>query len=419
MAEQWGALAGVRVLDLGWAMAGPQATALLAAYGADVIKVESRSRPDLARTTFGPIMRPDLPYDGSGYFVNFNRNKRGIALNMAESEGRTVFARLLTIADGVLENFSAGVMESWGFGYQDMRRIRSDIVYVSMAGFGHSGPYRDYQTFGPTVQAVSGLTHLSGFPDLPPAGWGFSYMDHTGGYYGAMAMLQALLHRRRTGQGQYIDLAQVEAAITLTGTAVLDRAVNGRSSHRTGNATGPGEVPFAPHGVYRCAPDADERIGDDAWIAIAVATEDQWLALCDAIDASDLAADPALHAVEGRLQRAAEIDAAIEAWTAPRGARHAMEMLQAVGVPAGMVQRSRDLAERDPQLRHRGMRPTVDHPALGRLTVDGVPVRFSRTPAVIERAAPLLGEHNAAVYGHLLGMEADEIARLEAKRILW
>lgn len=416
MGERWGPLTGVRILDLGWMMAGPQATALLAAYGAEVLKIESRARPDWARTAFGPIIHPD-PYDGSGYFNNFNRNKRSITLNMATARGRELFARLLAVSDGVLENFSAGVLARWGFSYAEMARIRPDIVYVSMSGLGHDGPYSGYQTFGPTVQALSGLTHQSGFPEMEPAGWGFSYMDHTGGYYGAIAMLQALFHRRRTGRGQHVDLSQVEAAITLTGTAILARSVNGHDSRRLGNTSG--EPPAVPHGVYRCAPDPDPQVGDDAWVAIAVETDSQWRALCDVIDAPDLAADPRLATLAGRQPRAAAIDAAIEAWTRPRTPWEVMDALQAAGVPAGAVQRSRDLAERDPQIRHRGMRPTVTHPLLGEWPVDGVPVRFSRTPAAIKRPGPLLGEANADVYGDLLGLCTAELEQLAGEQVLW
>ena len=411
-----GPLAGVRVLDLGWMMAGPQATAILAAYGAETVKIESRARPDLARTTFGPIVVPES-LDGSGYFNNFNRNKRSITLNMTTERGRELFGRLLMVSDGVLENFAPGVLERWGFSYAAMARIRPDIVYVSMGGFGHSGPYREYQTFGPTVQAVSGLTHQSGFPDREPAGWGFSYMDHTGGYYGALAMLQALLHRRHTGRGQHVDLAQVEAAITLTGTAILDKSVNGRDSTRLGNTSG--EPPAAPHGVYRCAPDPDPNVGDDAWVAVAVQTEDEWRALCNVIGAPDLSHDSRLSSIADRQAHAALVDAAIEAWTRQRTPWEAMDALQAAGVPAGAVQRSRDLIERDPQLRHRGMHPEITHPLLGTFQADGIPVRFSRTPAAIKAPGPLLGEANDDMFGALLGLCADEVEALAGDHVLW
>lgn len=416
MSERWGPLAGVRILDLGWMMAGPQATSILAAYGAETIRVESRNRPDLARTTFGPLVHEDR-YDGSGYFNNFNRNKRSISLNMTTPRGRELFARLLAVSDAVLENFSAGVMAKWGFTYEAMRAIRPDIVYVSMAGFGQSGPYRDYQTFGPSVQASSGLTHQSGFPELAPAGWGFSYMDHTGGYMGAIAMLQALLHRRRTGRGQHVDLSQVEAAVTLTGPAILDYAVNGRPSTRIGNTSG--EPAMAPHGVYRCAPDPDPRIGDDMWVAITVETDAQWQSLCGIIGRPDLSSDPRLCTLAGRMDHAGEIDAAIESWTRQRDPWQAMDELQAAGVPAGAVQRSRDLATRDPQIAHRGMRPVITHPLVGTSQVDGVPVRFSRTPAAIKRHSPLMGEHNHHYLSALLGLSDPEIDSLEQEQVLW
>ena len=195
------ALSGLRIIDLGWAMAAPQATRILADFGAEVIKVESHARLDMGRVVFGPFVG-ERGLETSGYFNNFNRNKRGISLNMATAEGRRSSAVSWRFRTASVENFSADVMAKWGFDYEGLCRHRPDIVYVSMAGLGHSGPYREYQTFGPTVQALSGLTHLSGFPEREPAGWGFSYMDHTGGYTAAIAVLQALLYRRRTGRGQ-------------------------------------------------------------------------------------------------------------------------------------------------------------------------------------------------------------------------
>ncbi len=410
------ALAGVRILDLGWAMAGPQATRILADFGAEVIKVESHARLDLARTVFGPHVG-ERGIDNSGYFNNFNRNKRSIRLNMSKLEGREIFARLVSISDAVLENFSARVMESWGFDYDGLRRHREDIVYVSMAGLGHSGPYRDYQTFGPNVQALSGLTHLSGFPDMEPAGWGYSYMDHTGGYFAAMGMVQALLHRKRTGRGQYVDLAQVEAAITLTGTAILDFVVNGRRSKGIGNRSG--EPRMCPHGVYRCAADEDERVGDDEWVAIAVEDDEQWRALASAIGRDDLRDDEGLASIDGRFAREAEIDAAIEGWTRARSSKEAMQALQAAGVSAGRVQRSRELYDDDPQLAHRGMFPEIEHPIVGRHRIDGMPAQLSRTPAEFDRGGPTLGHDNEYVFGELLGMTADEMRCLEEQQVLW
>ncbi len=411
-----GALDGIRILDLGWAMAGPQATRILADFGAEVIKVESRARLDMARTIFGPHVGDQVP-DNSGYFNNFNRNKLGITLNMGKPEGREIFARLVAISDGVLENFSAGVMRGWGLDYADLRAIRPDVVYVSMAGFGHSGPYEHYQTFGPTVQAVSGLTHQSGFPGMQPAGWGYSYMDHTGGYTGAIAMLQALFHRKRTGEGQYVDLSQVEAAIALTGTAIADYAVNGRRSVREGNRSRWPAI--APHGVYRCKPEDGDVIGDDDWVAIAVESDEQWRAFANAVEHPEWLDDARFATVGARIEHQDALDAEISAWAKGRHAKEAQRTLQAAGVPAGRVQRSRELYDDDPQLAHRGTFPTVDHPVVGRHRVDGMPAQLSRTPAEFRRGGPLLGQDNAYVYGDLLGMSADEVVRLEEAQVIW
>ncbi len=413
-----GPLAGLRIIDLGWAMAGPQATRILADFGAEVIKVESQARPDQARTVFGPHVG-ERGLNNSGYFNNFNRNKLSAAINMQKSEGREIFARLVAISDAVLENFSAGVMKKWGFHYDALREIKPDIVYVSMAGFGHEGPYGQYQTYGPTVQAVSGLTFQSGFPELAAAGWGYSYMDHTGGYFGCMAILQALLYRRRTGNGQWVDLSQVEAAISLTGTAILDHAVNGRPSARIGNRSG--HPAMAPHGVYRSSPDpGEDGVGDDEWVAIAVATEEQWLTLCRVTGHTEWQTDPRFATLPARLEHQDDLDALITAWTRVRSNKETQDLLQAVGVPAGRVQRSRELYDDEPQLAFRGLYPmTPRHPNIGRHRVDGMPAMLSRTPAAVERYGPLLGQHNGYVFGDLLQMPRDEIRRLEEEQVLW
>lgn len=397
-------LEGVRILDFTWAMAGPQATRLLADLGADVLKVESIERLDLARSAFGPFPhgREAFGPNSSGYFNHFNRNKRSIALNMATAEAREVVAELVPHCDAVIENFSAGVLEAWGFGYERLRELRPDVVYVSMAGPGHRGPYSDQRTFGPTVQALSGLTHLSGFPDAEPAGWGFSYMDHSGGYAAATAVLIALWQRTRTGRGEHVDLSQIEAAVTLTGTAILDYQVNGRRSSRTGNRSAHPAV--APHGIYRCA-DEDEL---DRWVAVACYTDEQWDAL-----ARELGVDGHSSVLE-RLAAQDELDRIIEAWTRPQLAHDVQRRLQRVGVPAAAVQNNRDLIERDEQAAHRGTYPAITHSLLGTYRTDDLPIRLSDTPGGIRHAAPLLGQDTDEVLMKLLGCTPERIAELRA-----
>jgi crotonobetainyl-CoA:carnitine CoA-transferase CaiB-like acyl-CoA transferase len=335
---------------------------------------------------------------------------------MAKPEGREVFKRLVEVSDAVLENFSAGVMTRWGFDYANLKRLKPDIVYCSMAGLGQSGPYREYQTFGPTVQAVAGMVHVTGRPELPPSGWGYSYMDHTGGYYGAMAILAALLHRRRTGEGQHIDLSQTEAAITMTGLSLLDYAVSGRASTRIGNASG--DPMMAPHGIYRCKAESD-AIGDDEWVAIACESNLQWDALCAATAHLEWREDPRFTSVTSRIKHAEALDALVEGWTRERTKDEAMRTLQSAGVAAGKVQRSIDMMESDPQLKHRNLYPEVDHALLGKHRIDGMPVRMSRSQPEYTTGAPLLGSNNAEVFGDILGMSADEIARLESEQVLW
>jgi crotonobetainyl-CoA:carnitine CoA-transferase CaiB-like acyl-CoA transferase len=408
------ALKGLRIIDLGWAMAGPQATRLMADFGAEVIKVESMARPDLARVGFGPHIG-DPAIENSAYFNNFNRNKLSAAINMQTEKGREIFAQLVAISDAVLENFSAGVMKRWGFDYEGLCSIRPDIVYVSMAGLGQVGPYASYQTFGPQVQALSGMVHITGLPDRGPSAWGYSYMDHTGGYYGAMALMAALLHRRRTGQGQHIDLSQTEAAITLTGPSLLDYTVNGRASTRNGNR----HAGMAPHGIYRCAEEPDKPVGDDQWVAIACETEPQWQALCSVMGHSEWRDDARFCTLASREAHQDELDRMIEAWTRGRTKNEAMALLQAAGVPAGAVQRSLEMLDSDPQLAHLGLYPKAQHHLLGEHRIDGMPVRMSRTQPGYTTGAPRLGRHNAYVFGELLGIDEDEIARLESEKVLW
>ena len=230
------ALEGIRVVDFTWVRAGPWATRWLGALGADVIKVEwpeaERGRSSGGNTTPRGIERN---LNTSGNFNDTNANKLSITLNVRTARGMDLIKRLISVSDVVIENFSSRVLSSWSLGYDELRRLRPDIVYVSMSGFGHTGRNHRYTTFGPVAQAISGLTFLSGLPDKPPAGWGWSYLDDTGGLYGAMGVLTGIYHRNVTGEGQHIDQSQMIAGITLNGPAILDHTVNGR--------------PFAPRGL--------------------------------------------------------------------------------------------------------------------------------------------------------------------------
>ena len=399
------ALQGVRVVDFSWIVAGPTCTRILADFGAEVIRVEFEQTMDYTRG-FAASPSPNA----SGMFNNLNRNKLGVTLNVMHPDGMALLHELIAVSDIVVENFSATVLERWGLDYEAQRAIRPDVIYASMSGFGHTGRDRHYVTWGPTAQALSGLTFMSGLPGEEPAGWGFSYMDHTAGYYGAMACLTALHHRSRTGQGQWLDLSQVEAGMALTGTAILDKTVNGRPFRREGSPPGNRSPNYgvAPHNTYRCK-------GEDRWCAITVFDDDQWRAFADAIGAPDWTRDPRFADNEGRVANQDELDALIETWTSLHTPHEVMRKLQSAGVIAGAVQTPKEKIEDDPQLRHRGFLPEIGHAELGVNKFEAEPMRLSRAPWELRRASPLFGEHTHQVFTELLGVPEDRIAELIAE----
>jgi crotonobetainyl-CoA:carnitine CoA-transferase CaiB-like acyl-CoA transferase len=397
-------LEGIRVCDLTWIIAGPTATRVLADFGADVIRVEHEQRVDgvrLGRPIIGE--RPTL--NNSGFFNYINRNKRSILLNVRHPMGFDLLKRLVAASDVVVENFSSGVMDSWELGYEQLRELRPDIIYCSVSGFGHSGRDKAHTTWGPTAQALSGLTMLSGLPGKPPAGWGYSYMDHTAGYYAATAIMMALHHRNLTGEGQHIDMSQVEAGIILAGPAVLDGSVNGRTWRRPGLPPGnrAWQPQVAPHNAYQCA-------GDDRWLAIAVMNDAEWEALVRAMGEPEWARDSRFATNDGRLAHQDDLDAGIAAWTRDRDDYTLMQTLQAAGVRAGVVQKAGDRAERDPQLASREWWHTLPHAEIGDCTFDGVVPKLSRSPGAVRLPSPLLGEHTYEVMREVLGLSDEEYA---------
>jgi crotonobetainyl-CoA:carnitine CoA-transferase CaiB-like acyl-CoA transferase len=407
-----GALAGLRICDFCGQLAGAGATKWLAAFGAEVIRIEDPTRDgrwDILRG-IAPYLDERRGINLGGGFNNHNTGKSGVTIDVRTPRGKEMLVELIRQSDCVTENFAAGVLERWGFGYEALKAIKPDIIYVSNCGFGHVGPYSAFKTWGPIVQAVSGLTFSSGRPDQPPAGWGYSYMDHTGGYYMVMAILLALLHRQKTGEGQWVDLACTEAGLSLNGPALLDWTINNRPSRRDGQPysnrnTSP---PMAPHGIYPCQ-------GDDDWVAIACRDDADWTRL-SALIGEPWTTDSGYTALEGRLAHQDQLDERLGAWTAGRNKFGIQRQLREAKIPCSAVQKPEERVEHDPDTE--GLWPKVAHSEMGEVRVDGLPVRFSRTPWRIERGAPCLGEHNEEVFGRLLGLTTDEVVGLKAERVI-
>ncbi|HEX5366261.1 MAG TPA: CoA transferase [Acidimicrobiales bacterium] len=408
------ALAGLRVCDFTGQLAGAGATRFLAAMGAQVIRVE-----DPVRRGGWDILRGAPPFvderrgiELGGAFNNHNVEKLGVTVNLRTEAGRRLARRLLAVSDVLTENFAAGVMDRLGLSYDEVRAVRPDIVYVANSGFGATGPYAPFKTWGPIVQACCGLTFESGLRDLPTAGWGFSYMDHHGASFMAIAVLAALVHRNRTGEGQYVDMSCTDAGATLTGPELLDFTVNGRPLRRPGmpdsnHSTSPA---MAPHNIYPAA-------GDDAWVAIACRDDADWERLAGAVG-EGWARQPRFATLAGRMGAEDDLDRAVAGWTAGRDRFAVAGLLQQAGVPAAAVTRPEDRIEHDPATAAWGLWPVVEHPEMGRVRVDGIPVHLSATDWRIERAAPLLGQHNREVFCGILGLDEGELAALRAEGVV-
>ncbi len=387
-------LHGIRILDFTWVLAGPYATRILADFGAEVIKVQPLL-PEAEETAFI-----------KGYYNTWNRNKLGITLNLNKPQGVAIARKLVSISDAVVENFTPRVMTNWGLDYESLKKLKQDIIMLSMSTMGNTGPWRDYVGFGPTVQAFSGITYLTSFPDKPPLGLGYAYADHVAGLMAVLALLGALEYRRRTGEGQFIDVSQVEAMASLLGDAILDYTRNGKTVEPVGNSS----THAAPHGAYRCR-------GDDRWCAITVFTDEEWQGFKRALGNPNWAEDSRFATLSGRLGNADELNGLVEEWTRQHSTEEVMTRLQEQEVAAGVVQDASDLAN-DPQLKQRGFFVELDHPELGKTISDATPIRLSGTPAKYHRAAPTPGQDNDYVYKQLLGMSESEVAALGERGII-
>jgi crotonobetainyl-CoA:carnitine CoA-transferase CaiB-like acyl-CoA transferase len=384
-----GILQQLRVLDFTWVLAGPYATRILADFGAEVIKVQSR------KTARGAELNT------TGYFNTWNRGKLSITLDLSHPQGRELALKLVGMSDVVLENFAPRVMPNWSLSYENCKRSNPKLIMVSMSGMGQTGPWRDFVAFGPTVQALSGITHLTSFIPECPIGLGYSHADHVTGLFAALAVLIAIEYRDRTGEGQYIDISEYEAMCTLLGPAIMDYAVNHNTVMPHGNH--PDYTLAAPYGCYKC-------LGDDKWCVIAVFTDEEWQALRCVLGNPPWTKEARFSTLWQRRQHIDELNMLLEQWTTKYSPEEVTGLLQGAGVAAGVVKDARELAE-DPQLATKGFFIEASHPVLGKTTFDSTPIRLEHTPAQFGRAAPLLGQDNRYVFQELLGIGDQELSR--------
>ncbi|MBM3156015.1 MAG: CoA transferase [Chloroflexi bacterium] len=396
-------LKGVRIIDACIYWAGPMATMLLADLGAEVIKVESIQRLDHLRL-LGGWPTPD-GYEWSAVFNGANRNKYGITLNMNSPKGRDIFKQLVKLGDIVTENFSPRVMENWGLSYKELKKINPRIIMLSMPGFGTTGPWRNYVTFGPNVEMVSGMPIVSGYPDGTPMMTGY-VADPAAGLMGAVAVMTALRYRQRTGKGQRIDLSQIEAFTGFMGAPIMDYSMNKRIQKRMGNR----HSSLAPQGTYRCK-------GNDEWVDIAVSSDEEWQGFCEAMGNPPWTQWHRFADALSRYENHDEMDKLIEEWTSQRDKREVMQILQEAGVAAAPVLNYGEVLS-DPQMVERGFFETVTRPVTGTHPYPGTPMKFTETPLGIRKAAPTLGEDNEYILTRLLKMSKQEIEQLAAEEII-
>jgi benzylsuccinate CoA-transferase BbsF subunit len=397
-------LAGCRVIDFCWMIAGPLGTRLLADLGAEVIKVESLARLDRIREV--GVQPPGMMSpDSNGVFNDCNANKLSVMLNLGSPKGIELAKELVRTADVVTSNFTPDRMERWGLGYADLKAVKDDIIVASMPVMGSVGPHSTWRSVGNGVIAMAGLNALTGFANRAPVGLGTLHSDFTTPYFAALQIAAAIYQRNQTGHGQYIELAQYEASVHLLDTEVLDYTINQREPARSGNR----HAEYVPHGVFPCA-------GDDRWIAIAVRDDAEWGALCRILGLGAFASRPDLANLAGRRAAESEIEEAIAAQTGARDAWELAAALQAAGVAASPVEDVGDLVGRDPM--RAGFLEEIHHPAGVSMLIQHEPITWDGERLPLRRA-PLLGEHTADVFERLLGISGEELADLVAEGVVY
>ena len=399
-----GPLKNIRIVDFGWVAAAPIMGGLLADMGAEVIKVETRKHPDTSRYSPDNVTREP---DKDPWFHCMNRGKLGITVDMTHPKGLAVLRDLIKKSDAVTENFSVGVMKRHGLDYDSLKEIKPDIVMISLTAAGQSGPLSTMITYGPSLNGVAGVDSMVGYPGERVIGMQQPYADYLAAIHGAFALLSALYYRKNTGEGQYIDMAQMEALMSVFPQAYMDYFINGRDTGTIGNR----HPTMIPHNNYRCS-------GEDKWVSIAVESEEEWEDLCDAIGNPSWTNDERFADKYSRWENGEELDKLITQWTIQRTDYDVMEILQKAGVAAVPCM---DIEARyfDPHFQERKVFTEVTHPESGSYIITNTPWKMSKTPIEIKDGAPMYGEHNEYVLKELLGLTEEEIAKLEEEKVFY
>jgi crotonobetainyl-CoA:carnitine CoA-transferase CaiB-like acyl-CoA transferase len=408
-------LDGIKVADFSWFGAGPICAQNLGRFGATVVRVESEAHLDGLRGVM-PFATGKSGYNVSGYFNNYNAGKLDLTLNLSTDLGKQLALKLIAWCDIFLTNQTPRMVERWGFTYDELVKINPAIIAAYQPMQGADGPHKDFFGFGQVLNAITGYNELSGFPHRPPMGLGTNYPDYViNPGHTLIGILAALRYRKRTGKGQRVELAQIESSVAPLAPAVMDYTSNGRVQTRDGN-----RLSYAsPHGAFRCKDNTWEDKPEERWLAFGIFNDAQWRALVDAMGSPSWASDAKLATHEARKHHEDELEAHVTEWTREHTAEELMALLQSKGVPAGVVQNSRDVLEADEHLKARGYYQYLDHPETGRSAYDGAPFVMSKTPGTLRSPAPLLGQHNEYVCKEILGLSDDEIAEALIEQALY
>ena len=396
---------GIKVVDFSWAAVGPQVCRELAEHGATVVRVENHSRLCPLRT-FAPFKDAVPGINRSAFYAAYNANKHSISLDLKHPKAKEVSRRLIEWADIVADSMTPGTMARMGLDYESCRKINPSIIYFSSTQQGQYGPHRDFQGVGHHINALAGFSTCTGWPDSDPTMVFSAYSDFVAPWYLLITVMGALLRRRRTGEGMYIEQSQFEAGLSFVAPDMLDYMVNKRCVERNGNR----DRYMSPHGVYPCR-------GSDRWVAIAVADDEQWQCFCEVVEHPEWSSDPRFATILGRKENEDELDKLVADWTRDFTPEQVMVMMQEAGVSAGVVQTCEDLLN-DPQLKHRQHFRVLEHPEIGPHSYHAPAYRLSETPCDISRPAPCLGQDNHFVYSEILGFSDDEIADMLIEGVL-